>query len=101
MPPGAFGSAGGLYSASCVTFIGSLTSIAWKPPECQVLNAMFWVSVGLCAEYEVRGTSGLSTVQIAGIVLRQPEVLAHRGPRRVGDVDEPRPAPRAAVTGAP
>ena len=67
MPPGAFGSAGGLYSASCVTFIGSLTSIAWKPPECQVLNAMFWVSVGLCAEYEVRGTSwSVSTVQAAG-----------------------------------
>ena len=30
-------------------------SIAWKPPECQVLNAMLGVSVGLCAEYDVRG----------------------------------------------
>src|SRR3954470_4846864 len=27
---------------------------AWKPPECQVLKAMCGVSVGLCAEYDVR-----------------------------------------------
>src|SRR5262245_30130000 len=49
------GSGSGEYSARCFGFIGSLMSIAWKPPECQVLNAMFWVSVGLCAENEVRG----------------------------------------------
>ena len=34
---------------------GSGYSIAWNPPECQVVNTMCGVSVGLCAEYEVRG----------------------------------------------
>ena len=44
------GSGSGLYSASWVTFVGSEMSIACRPPECQVLNAMFGVSVGLWAE---------------------------------------------------
>src|SRR5687768_10492814 len=37
---------------------------AWKPPECQVLNAMCGVSVGLCAEYDVRG--GFQPAQVDG-----------------------------------
>src|SRR5918999_2720523 len=37
---------------------------ACRPPECQVLNAMLGVSVGLCAEYEVRG--GLNSAQMSG-----------------------------------
>ena len=49
----------GLNSASWVTFVGLVMSIAWKPPECQVLNAMLGVSVGLWAEYDVRGGSKL------------------------------------------
>jgi hypothetical protein len=39
-----------LNSASCVGVAGLVMSIAWKPPECQVLKAMLGVSVGLCAE---------------------------------------------------
>src|ERR671911_1606023 len=35
---------------------------AWKPPECQVLNATCGVSVGLCAEYDVRG--GFQSAQV-------------------------------------
>src|ERR671919_2563960 len=38
--------------------------IAWSPPECHVLNAMCGVSVGLCAEYDVRG--GFQSSQEAG-----------------------------------
>src|SRR5687767_13480040 len=37
---------------------------AWKPPECQVLNAICGVSVGLCAEYDVRG--GFQSSQVDG-----------------------------------
>src|SRR5215207_7526016 len=37
---------------------------AWKPPECQVLNAMCGVSVGLWAEYDVCG--GFQVVQVDG-----------------------------------
>jgi hypothetical protein len=37
---------------------------AWNPPECQVLNAMCGVSVGLWAEYEVRG--GFQSSHVAG-----------------------------------
>src|SRR6478735_4418367 len=39
-------------------------SIAWKPPECHVLKAIDGVSVGLCAEYDVRG--GLNASQVSG-----------------------------------
>src|SRR5690349_1946346 len=58
------GSGSGLYSASCVTLAGSEMSIACSPPECHVLNAMLGVSVGLCAEYEVRG--GLKVAHESG-----------------------------------
>src|SRR4029450_803620 len=37
---------------------------AWKPPECQVLNAICGVSVGLCAEYDVCG--GFQVPQVDG-----------------------------------
>src|ERR687895_2915940 len=37
---------------------------ACKPLECQVLNAMCGVSVGLCAEYDVRG--GFQSSQLDG-----------------------------------
>ena len=37
---------------------------AWKPPECQVLNAICGVSVGLCAEYDVCG--GFQVAQVDG-----------------------------------
>src|SRR5829696_2421797 len=40
------------------------TLTAWRPPECHVLNAMCFVSVGLCAEYDVRG--GFQSAQVAG-----------------------------------
>ena len=43
-------SGSGLNSASCVGLPGLVMSIAWKPPECHVLNAMLGVSVGLWAE---------------------------------------------------
>ena len=49
------GSGSGEYCARWVGFIGSEMSIACMPPECQVENAMFCVSVGLWAENEVRG----------------------------------------------
>src|SRR5687768_4820982 len=48
-------SGSGKNSASWDGFLGSSTEIAWKPPECQVVNTMFGVCVGLCAEYDVRG----------------------------------------------
>ena len=38
--------------------------MAWKPPECHVLNAICGVSVGLCAEYDVCG--GFQSAQVAG-----------------------------------
>src|SRR5918995_5061516 len=38
--------------------------MAWNPPECQVLNAICGVNVGLWAEYEVRG--GFQPSQVAG-----------------------------------
>src|ERR671914_2512820 len=37
---------------------------AWKPPECQVVKAMLGVSVGLWAEYDVRG--GFHVAQVDG-----------------------------------
>src|ERR671918_1604732 len=37
---------------------------ACMPPECHVLNAMCGVSVGLCAEYDVRG--GFQSSHVAG-----------------------------------
>ena len=51
-------------SANWVTFVGFVMSIAWKPPECQVLKAMLGVSVGLWAEYDTRG--GLKLVHESG-----------------------------------
>src|SRR5215208_1179670 len=39
-------------------------SMAWKPPECHVLNAMCGVSVGLCAEYDVCG--GFHVAHVVG-----------------------------------
>ena len=40
----------GVNSASWYGFCGSSSETACIPPECQVLNAMCGVSVGLCAE---------------------------------------------------
>jgi hypothetical protein len=53
----------GKYSASYSGADGSSMFTAWKPPECQVVNAICGVSVGLCAEYDVHGgfQSGLQT----------------------------------------
>src|SRR5918992_3911919 len=48
-------SGSGTNSASWYGSDGSSRLAAWNPPECQVLNAMLGVSVGLCAEYDVRG----------------------------------------------
>jgi hypothetical protein len=48
-------SGSGKNSASWNGRFGRWMLTAWKPPECQVLNAICGVSVGLWAEYEVRG----------------------------------------------
>ena len=54
----------GRNSASWYGRRGSATLTACRPPECQVLNATCGVSVGLCAEYEVRG--GFHVAQVDG-----------------------------------
>src|SRR5688500_18851110 len=57
-------SGSGKNSASWDGFLGSSTEIAWKPPECHVVNTMLGVCVGLCAEYDVRG--GFHVAQVSG-----------------------------------
>ena len=59
---------------------------------------MFGVSVGLWAEYDVCG--GFQSSHVVGLVLGQPVLSLDRRRARVGDVDDPRPAPWAAVAGA-
>src|SRR5918998_398997 len=49
------GSGRGKNSASWYGLSGFARLTACMPPECQVVNAMFGVRVGLCAEYDVRG----------------------------------------------
>src|SRR4051794_7960419 len=44
------GSGSGRYIAAGAGWLGSEMSIACRPPECQVTNARFGVSVGLCDE---------------------------------------------------
>src|SRR5918996_4534846 len=58
------GSGSGKNSASCDGLCARWMLTAWKPPECQVVNAMCGVSVGLCAEYDVRG--GFQVAQVGG-----------------------------------
>src|SRR5919106_5411020 len=57
-------SGSGKNSASWCGLIAFWMLTAWNPPECQVLKAMCGVSVGLCAEYDVRG--GFQAAQVDG-----------------------------------
>ena len=55
------------------------------------------VSVGLWAEYEVRG--GFQSSHVDGSFSGSRYSASTVGAGRVGDVDHPRPAPRTAVVG--
>src|ERR671925_888458 len=54
----------GMNSASWLGRCARWMLTAWKPPECHVENAMWGVSVGLCAEYDVCG--GFQAAHVAG-----------------------------------
>src|SRR5918996_2269723 len=57
-------SGSGMNWASWDGRVGFWMLIAWNPPECQVVKAILGVSVGLCAEYDVRG--GFHAAQLDG-----------------------------------